>query len=206
MRIIAGRFKGHQISAMSGNNTRPTTDRAREAWGSTISSIRENGFVGARVLDLFAGSGALALEAISRGAASAWLVDNNERAITTIRKNLESLGLAQDKNIKVIKADALSPAIGRRLNTTFDCVFLDPPYNYSRKRIGEVLSTLIKAGLLAKDCLISYERRVDLADEKKLQASSADDWSGSLKMVSCKNYGISAIEYYLFSPDANEEK
>ena len=218
MRIIAGRFKGHQISAMSGSNTRPTTDRVREAWASTVSSIRDNGFVGACVLDLFAGSGALALEAISRGASSAWLVDNNERAISAIQKNLAALGLSQDKNIKVQKANALNPSVARRLRSTFDCVFLDPPYDYARKRIGEVLSTLIEAGLLAKDCLISYERGVKSAGENRSRVGSSeqgdqswpssldDDWPESLKMVSCKQYGISVIEYYLYLPDADEEK
>ncbi|MCL2631964.1 MAG: 16S rRNA (guanine(966)-N(2))-methyltransferase RsmD [Coriobacteriia bacterium] len=208
MRIIAGQFKGHTIAAVAGVQTRPTTDRVREAWASSITSIREGGFSGARVLDTFAGSGALGLEAISRGAASAVFVDNSERAVRTIRQNLDTLNISGDKNYRVIKADVLSPAMIRRLDAygPFDCIFLDPPYDYHPSRIGAFLSTLIDFELLLSGCLVSYERRAVKQPVQNAPGSldsGETDWPQALKMVYCRQYGIAQIEYYIFERNAS---
>ena len=243
IRVIAGSFKGRILSTIPGTHTRPTTDRAREAWASTITSLRAGGFVGARVLDAFAGSGALGIEALSRGAVSVLFVDNDSRAISVVRKNLSMLGVSNNSGIRALRADSLAPVAIKQLKASgpFDCVFLDPPYDYPKQRIGAFLHRLIAVGLLAEGCLVSYERRAARAGEQhgvgdattvvKLSAaldnqittapaiaesdadaSSPDPrasspsavWPGALKMVSCKQYGITAVEYHLFEPCAND--
>lgn len=123
MRIVAGEARGRKISAPKGNNTRPTLDRVRE----NLFNIIQNDIAGRQVLDLFSGSGALGLEALSRGAARAVLVDHDRKANYVQRLNVEALGY-QDR-ARIIKAD-WSAAIQqlRDENTEFDIVFLDPPY------------------------------------------------------------------------------
>ena len=119
MRVIAGEFGGRRLHTPPGGATRPTADRVREALFSMLSAE----VPGARVLDLYAGSGALGIEALSRGAASAVFVENDARAAVTIRRNLETLGLPGE----VRRQDAvrfLAAAKG-----PFDLVFCDPPYD-----------------------------------------------------------------------------
>ncbi|MCL2136079.1 MAG: 16S rRNA (guanine(966)-N(2))-methyltransferase RsmD [Coriobacteriia bacterium] len=203
-RVIAGLFKGRQLLTLPGTHTRPTTDRAREAWASSIATLREDGFVNARVLDAFAGSGALGIEAISRGASHATFADNDQRAIQVIIQNLRSLEIADNPQVRVIKANMLSKSfVGRLMRLgPYDCVFLDPPYAYTREDIGTVLSTLIKNNLLANGCIVSYERHVEKPGPGENGADpSARRWLAGLKMVSCKQYGNSAIEYYLFDQE-----
>jgi 16S rRNA (guanine966-N2)-methyltransferase len=121
VRVIAGRYGGRELTAPRGRATRPTSDRVREA----LFSILGERVAGARVLDLFAGSGALAIEALSRGAAEATLVDSAGAAITAIRRNLEALGAEAE----VVRAPALRFLEGARNRARqYDLVFLDPPY------------------------------------------------------------------------------
>ena len=135
MRIVAGTYGGRRLAAPRGGRTRPTADRVREALFSMLGPLAD-----ARVLDLFAGSGALGLEALSRGAAEATFVDSSAAAIRAVRANLESLGAGAE----VRRADARAflrnaRAAGRQ----YDLVFLDPPY----QRAGAVAKAL--AGDLA---------------------------------------------------------
>ena len=121
MRVIAGQWGGRRLQAPSGESTRPTSDRVREALFSILAPRIE----GARVLDLFAGSGALGIEALSRGAAAATFVDSAAAAIRAVRANLEALGIEAE----VVRADARrflggASAAARQ----YDLVFLDPPY------------------------------------------------------------------------------
>jgi 16S rRNA (guanine966-N2)-methyltransferase len=120
MRVIAGEFGGRKLVAPEGRATRPTSDRVREALFSILGDVS-----GARVLDLFAGSGALAAEALSRGAAAATLVDSAQTAIDVIRRNLETLGIGAE----VVRRPALrflqAASDGAR---QYDLVFVDPPY------------------------------------------------------------------------------
>src|SRR5690242_13441956 len=106
MRIVAGEWGGRRIQAPPGRATRPTTDRVREAWMSTVAPV----LPGARVLDLFAGSGALGLEALSRGAATATFVEQDAKAVTVLRANVEALGATEAA--RVVKGDALKFARG----------------------------------------------------------------------------------------------
>jgi 16S rRNA (guanine966-N2)-methyltransferase len=121
VRIIAGEWRGRVLTAPAGRTTRPTTDRAREAWMNIINpSIAD-----ARVLDLFAGSGALGLEALSRGAAAATFVEDDPRALAALRKNVEVLG-AGDR-VTIVRTDAVR--FVRALEAgAFDVAFADPPY------------------------------------------------------------------------------
>ena len=119
MRIIAGRWRGRKLIAPAGQGTRPTSDRAREAVFSMLAS-RLGSFEGLRVADLFAGSGALGLEALSRGAAHCVFVDNDRAAVEAIRANLAALGAAGD----VVPGSAEHA----RVPGLLDLAFLDPPY------------------------------------------------------------------------------
>jgi 16S rRNA (guanine966-N2)-methyltransferase len=121
VRIVAGRWRGRRIEAPAGDRVRPTADRVREAWMSIVG--RE--LPGARVLDLFAGSGALGLEALSRGAASADFVEIAPRSVAAIRKNVETLGAGDGVSVHCVDAlryvEALAPL-------AYDVAFADPPY------------------------------------------------------------------------------
>lgn len=124
LKIVSGIYGGRAIETPKGDNTRPTTNRAREAVFSSLTSIL-GGFDGAQVLDLFAGSGALGIEALSRGASHCTFVDNNRAALECVKGNLSKLGVSSDF-YKVIKANSKSATFGE----AFDLVFLDPPYAF----------------------------------------------------------------------------
>jgi 16S rRNA (guanine966-N2)-methyltransferase len=121
MRIVAGEWGGRRIQAPPGRGTRPTTDRVREAWMSTVAPH----LPGSRVLDLFAGSGALGLEALSRGAMTATFVEQDPKAVAVLRENVRALGAGDAA--RVVRADALRYARGLGAGA-FDVAFADPPY------------------------------------------------------------------------------
>jgi 16S rRNA (guanine966-N2)-methyltransferase len=144
VRVVAGRFKGRTLHAPAGMSTRPTSDKVREAVFSVLGDIED-----ADVLDLFAGSGALGIEALSRGASTALFVDSDPKAVAAIRRNLDGVGV----EAPVQKRDALrylTSADGR-----FEVVFIDPPYS-SAPRLGEPLSRLLPA-VLSQNALIVTE-------------------------------------------------
>lgn len=121
MRIIAGQWRGRTLAAPAGMATRPTGDRVRESLFSMLAS-RLGSFEQLRVADLYAGSGALGLEALSRGAAFACFVDQDQRAIAAIRQNVEALGAAERSRILARAAETLPP------EQPFDLILADPPY------------------------------------------------------------------------------
>ena len=122
MRIIAGEWRGRPLVAPEGRATRPTADRAREGLFSMLQS-RIGSFEGLRVADLFAGSGALGLEALSRGAAQAWFFDNDRAALESIRRNAGTLGAGARAEVRAQAVEHASPP-----PAPFDILFLDPPY------------------------------------------------------------------------------
>ncbi len=141
MRIIAGVFRGRRLHAPKGNRIRPTIDWVREAVFNMIATQ----VPGAKVLDLFAGTGAMGLEALSRGAHSCFFVDNSAEAVTLIRENVQ-LCAAQDRS-RIIRGPAASAI--RRLaseNELFDLIFMDPPYGK-----GYIEKTLEIVGAIARD-------------------------------------------------------
>lgn len=127
MRIIAGRWRGHTITAPPGEKTRPTTDRVREAWMSAL----QHDLPGARVLDLFAGSGALGLEALSRGAVHVTFVEKAPGPLRALQTNVDRLHAAED--VAVVKADALRYVDALDAGA-FDLVLADPPYDSDAAR------------------------------------------------------------------------
>jgi 16S rRNA (guanine966-N2)-methyltransferase len=135
MRVVAGAHKGQRLAAPRRAGTRPTADRVREALFSVLGAV-----TGLRVLDLYAGSGALGIEALSRGAAEATFVDSDPAAARAVRANLERIGI---EGGRVFSADALSFLRGAaRHGDTWDLVLLDPPYRLA-PRLGPALSPLL---------------------------------------------------------------
>src|SRR5690606_76421 len=159
MRIVGGQFKGRAIAAPQGRDTRPTSDRARESIFNVLAHADWSpGIEGRRVLDLFAGSGALGLEAISRGAAFALFVETEAAARGAIRDNIEALGLFGATRIH--RRDATDLGVKPAgLGEPFDLVFLDPPYH---KGLGErALARLSEGGWTTDDALIVFECAAD---------------------------------------------
>ena len=162
MRIVAGSHRGRQLLAPAGDAVRPTSDRAREALFDILSHghFAADGvpFAGAAVLDAFAGTGALGLEALSRGAAQAVFIEQNREALANLRRNIAKLG--EDERAQIIAGDATRPPRAPRA-----CAlgFLDPPYNSG---LGTpALMALTAAGWLSPEALVIVETgaREDLA-------------------------------------------
>jgi 16S rRNA (guanine966-N2)-methyltransferase len=162
MRVVAGEYRGRRLKAPAGTSTRPTADRVREALFSILGDVS-----GAVVLDLYAGSGALGIEALSRGAATATFVDSDERATAAVRANLEALGAVA----QVVRSDAID-FLRRGEGALYDLVFLDPPYD-SARGLGPGLSELLPQ-VVAEDAVIvtesdkrsPLELTLPLADER----------------------------------------
>jgi 16S rRNA (guanine(966)-N(2))-methyltransferase RsmD len=160
MRVVAGTHGGRTLRAPRGEQTRPTSDRVREALFSILGSVD-----GARVLDLFAGSGALGIEALSRGAAAATFVDSASAAVAVIRHNLEDLGLdGEVLRLPAPRALACTPVRDRQ----YDLVFLDPPYRMASS-LGPQLSTALPP-ILAPGArvVVESDRRAPLELELEL--------------------------------------
>jgi len=150
MRVVGGRHRGRKLEAPEGQGTRPTADRAREALFNILAH-REPSLNGAIVLDLFAGSGALGIEALSRGAAQAVFVERDPKALACLRTNLRSLG--DDSRALVMASDAtrLPPSS----LSGADLAFLDPPYG--KDLAPPCLLALAQGGWLARDALVIVE-------------------------------------------------
>ncbi len=154
-RVIAGSARGRRLAVPPGNGTRPTSDRAREGLFSTWQSLLGGPLDGDRVLDLYGGSGAVGLEALSRGAAHALLVEADAKAVRTIRENVKSLGLP-GAEVRAGKAEQI--VAGPAPSEPYDVVFLDPPYAVTDDDLREILLTLVAQGWLADDALVTVER------------------------------------------------
>ena len=154
MRVVAGRHGGRRLVAPAGDATRPTSDRVREALFSVLGASVQ----GARVLDLYAGSGALGIEALSRGAASAVFVDRAQPAIAAIRANLQALGIEADVR-RMPARTALRTASARA--EAYDLVFLDPPYRRTAD-LGRELSEALPAVLAPGARVVSESDRREL--------------------------------------------
>lgn len=157
MRIIGGRLSGRRFGAPGGRGTRPTSDRVREALGSALES--RAAFHGAQVLDLFAGTGALGFEALSRGASYAMFVDSDPRAIRQIKLSSEELGLGE--TARAVRLDLLGDPIGMvqklpLVKPAFSLVFADAPYSEVGAVPG-ILSALLTAKRLAPGAWLAIE-------------------------------------------------
>jgi len=157
-RVIAGTAGGRRLAVPPGQGTRPTSDRAREglfsSWEAQLGGA--GGWRGRHLLDLYAGSGAVGLEALSRGASHALLVEADARAARTVRQNAAALGLA---GAEVRHAKAGPTAAGPLPDgAPYDLVFLDPPYAVADHELREILLTLRTGGWLADGALATVER------------------------------------------------
>lgn len=177
-RIIAGTAGGRELRTPPGRGTRPTSDRVREALFSALQA--RDALAGARVMDLYAGSGALGLESASRGAADVTLVESDRSAAAVIRDNAGRLGL---------KATVLATTVSSALAGTareLDLVFLDPPYDLTEKALAADLGTLVARGWLAQDALVVVERS---------KRSAEPTWPEGLEPERVKKYGETVIWY-----------
>lgn len=156
MRVISGKARSLKLKTIEGESTRPTTDRIKE----TLFNIIGNQVYDARFLDLFAGSGAIGIEALSRGAAFCDFVDNNPRCISVIKDNLKFTRL--EDNAYVTKSDVVS-FINTKKNKAYDIIFIDPPYQGGFEK--GVFEAIINNGLCHEDTLVILEALKDFNEE-----------------------------------------
>jgi 16S rRNA (guanine966-N2)-methyltransferase len=182
-RIVAGSVGGRRLAVPPGERTRPTSDRAREALFGTLSALLD--LDGARVLDLYAGSGAVGLEAVSRGAAHALLVDSDARAAATARGNAQALGL--DARVAVRRDPVQRVLAGPP--QPYDLVFADPPYALSDDDLADVLDRL-GAGWLAAGAVLVVERS---------SRGEGPRWPERVEPLKERRYGEGTLWYGRFS-------
>lgn len=198
MRIIAGEFRGFPLAAPKGKGTRPTTDRVRESVMSAVASAR-GGFEGATVLDAFAGSGALGLETLSRGAARAVLCDTSPDAVRALNANVGKLRLP-DGRARVLKADMLRNPLRAKgaipEGCLFDLVFLDPPYAYRAGDVLGVVARLREGGAMAEGAVVVYEHAA--ADAGEADADAAAGTAG-LRLARRRRYGDTVVDMLALS-------
>ncbi|MBX3094363.1 MAG: 16S rRNA (guanine(966)-N(2))-methyltransferase RsmD [Cryobacterium sp.] len=189
-RIIAG-FAGSLSLEVPGTGTRPTSDRVREAIFSALES--RDVLAGAHVADLFAGSGALGLEALSRGAASVVLVDRARAAAAVCRRNVARVTAAIPKGHTVPRADVVAQGVPTFLEGSaaiWDLVFLDPPYDFAEAELADVLKALVPR--LAPDAVVLIER-----DSRSPEPA----WSAGLALERSKRYGDTTLWWARLSVD-----
>jgi 16S rRNA (guanine966-N2)-methyltransferase len=184
-RIISGAFGGRRIDVPAGVGTRPTSDRVREALFARLD--HQDVLAGARVLDLYAGSGALGLEALSRGAVFATFVDSDRAAVEVLRRNLRALLPADDRVDQVARVLA-EPAQRVLLRGPgglgYDLVLADPPYGLAEDDLADVLALLPRHGWLAPDALVVVERSARTAEPR---------WPAQLAAVDERRYGETRV-------------
>jgi len=186
-RVIAGEAGGRRLAVPDGRNTRPTSDRAREGLFATIVSLTGS-LDGARVLDLYAGSGAVGLEALSRGAEHVLLVESAPRAARVIRDNIEAIGLAGAEVLtdRVERVLARGPASTEK----YDVVFADPPYALAGDEVSAMLQALSDRGWLAPGAVVIVERAT---------RSGPVSWPASVEPDRARRYGEATFWYGRFS-------
>lgn len=179
-RIIGGSAGGRRLQTPKGDRTRPTSDRVREAFFSAVES-RMGVWSGLRLLDLYAGTGAIALEALSRGAAVATAVEQDQRTAGLIRRNAETLGLALDVVTRSVRTHLAEGA-----PTAYDVVFSDPPYPLPNAEVEEDLRLLAERGWLAEDSLVVVERS---------SRGGALRWPAGFEPGKVKAYGETSLAF-----------
>ncbi|MGK5728751.1 16S rRNA (guanine(966)-N(2))-methyltransferase RsmD [Streptomyces sp. URMC 124] len=181
-RVIAGIAGGRRLAVPPGTGTRPTSDRAREGLFSTLESLLGT-LHGTRVLDLYGGSGAVGLEALSRGAAHVLLVEADARATRTIRENVRTLGLP-GAEVRSGKAEQI--VAGPPPAAPYDVVFLDPPYAVTDEALCEILLTLRAGGWLADEALATVERST---------RGGEFPWPDGFEALRARRYGEGTLWY-----------
>lgn len=190
-RIIAGAARGRRLVVPAGSRTRPTTDRVREAMFSTIESMLGS-WDDARVLDLYAGSGALGLEALSRGAQWCTFVERDRRAVAALRANVAATGLRAND----VRVDDVGRVVGRRPRETVDVVLADPPYDLPAAEVADVLAVLLGAGWLSEGAVLVVERPA---------REPPPPWPARLQVDQERRYGETRL-WYLREADDHDRR
>lgn len=180
MRVIAGKYKSRQIKSVKSSLTRPTTDRNKENMFNIIGPY----FQGGKVLDLFAGSGGLGIEAISRGCDFLYSVDNQYAAFLIIKENINSLKIENAKIYKLDYRKALERFNQEKLK--FDLVLLDPPYG--KGLVDQILEFLINNEMLNNNCIIMIEELKEVVFKPFDQIS----------LIKRNDYGITALNVFKY--------
>jgi 16S rRNA (guanine(966)-N(2))-methyltransferase RsmD len=190
MRVIGGKVKGHRFKVPKGRAVRPTAARVKEA----LFNILPHDLSGLKILDLFAGSGNLSVEALSRGAAEAVLVDRSPKLARTIRENLRTLGFAARTQVWTASAlQAIRRLAHRRY--TFDLVFVDPPYE--KGWTGKIVAALGREGLLRQSGMVIAEHSI----REEVQESY-----GSLVLQDRRRYGSTVLSFFRLDDSAAREE
>lgn len=178
MRVVAGKAKGTQLKTIPSNDTRPTKDMVKEALFSMLyTKVQESIF-----LDLFAGSGAIGIEALSRGAAKSYFSDSNKECIKVIEENIRKTHF---EDASVVAFGDFKKIIDKFKNTKFDIVFIDPPYN---KGLGiEAIELLIYNNMISDDGIIIYE-----TDEIEIVPENIEEY----ERYNYKKYGRNILNFY----------
>ncbi len=190
MRIIAGTYASLRLETLKGQATRPTLDKVKEAVFSALGGM----FDGGTMLDLYAGSGAIGLEAVSRGMNQAVLVDQSHAAAEIIRKNIALLGCQKQTRLLAMN-DRKALSLLAKEGMQFDLVYLDPPYE--KQHNEEVMTYLVEHGMLKNGARVVIEAK---KEESYTQAF------GPLQYQKEKVYGIMKITYYRFEQSHPEER
>ena len=178
-RIVAGRAGGRRITVPP-RGTRPTSERVREAIFSAVTARME--LAGSGALDLYAGSGALGIEALSRGAAHALFVESDRRAATVLRRNLDELGLDGGR----VRAASVSSVLAERADAGYQLVLADPPYAMTGAELHETLLQLVRNGWLAAGALLVVERATRAGEPT---------WPAPVEPVTTRRYGDTMVCY-----------
>jgi 16S rRNA (guanine966-N2)-methyltransferase len=178
-RIVAGAAGGRRLTVPP-KGTRPTAERVREALFSALASAIE--LAGCTVLDLYAGSGALGLEALSRGARAATFVESDRRAADVLRGNVAALGLAGATVLPI----TVEAAVGQPASRPFDLILADPPYAVDNAALAQVLDRLVAGGWLAGDGVLVVERGA---------RAGAPDWPAGLVPIRSRRYGDTVMHW-----------
>jgi 16S rRNA (guanine966-N2)-methyltransferase len=181
-RVVGGTWGGRRLVTPTGETTRPTAEKVRAALASSLYAT--GGLDGARILDLYAGSGALGIELVSRGASSAVFVEQDRAALTALRANIAALGASTQ--LTVIPGDVAAFAARSAGVGPFDVVVADPPYDLSTDALADVLTGLHRAGLLAPHADLVIERG---------RKSGPPEWPAPLEGVRTKKYGDTLLCY-----------
>jgi 16S rRNA (guanine966-N2)-methyltransferase len=179
-RIVGGAAKGRRL-AVSPRGTRPTSDRAREALFSSLAGLLD--VAGARVLDLFAGTGGVGLEALSRGAAAACFVESDRAVCEILRRNVETVGIP---GATVHRRPAAAYLVGAGADEPFDLVFADPPYSFGEQQLEVLLSTVASPRWLAGSAVLVVERSARGLEPK---------WPDAIEAFKQRRYGEGVLWY-----------
>ncbi|HEY2791168.1 MAG TPA: 16S rRNA (guanine(966)-N(2))-methyltransferase RsmD [Micromonosporaceae bacterium] len=181
-RIVAGTYGGRRIATPVGDETRPTSDRVREAMFASLDSV--HAIYGRRFLDLYAGSGAIGLEAASRGADHVLMVENDAKAARVIRENV---ALLQAFEVATVSGSAVSVLLaGGPIGGRYDCVFADPPYALPESSLTAMLAALVEHDWLEPDAMVVIERS---------KRSPEPAWVDGITPLRSRRYGETMLWY-----------